>query len=316
MENKKIKGATITEYDGMRFRSKLESKVAKYLKDNNISFEYEPFRLCLLPSMIYDGQTLKSVHYTPDFKCGDFLIEVKGYPNDSWSLKRKLIISTIEKNNLHYKFREIHNITDLQEVLMEMSGSKEEWRTIAGFEGLYEVSNLGNVRSIQFHGKRRIKIMSLTDVRGYKLVKLRDWENKIFLSYPVHRLVAQAFIPNPENKPQVDHIDTNPSNNAVGNLRWVTSLENQNNPLTLEKLRRNLTIYNQSTKHKLDIQLSQGHPVIQYDRHGNMIARYPSISDAANRLGTTACCIKRVCDGDRKYHRNFIFKYDSNTETK
>ena len=316
MENKKIKGATITEYDGMRFRSKLESKVAKYLKDNNISFEYEPFRLCLLPSMIYNGQTLKCVHYTPDFKCGDFLIEVKGYPNDSWSLKRKLIISTIEKNNLPYKFREIHNITDLQEVLMEMSGSKEEWRTIAGFEGLYEVSNLGNVRSIQFHGKRRIKIMSLTDVRGYKLIKLRDWENKISLSYPVHRLVAQAFIPNPENKLQVDHIDTNPSNNAVGNLRWVTSLENQNNPLTLEKLRRNLTIYNRSTKDKLDIQLSQGHPVIQYDRHGNMIARYPSISDAANRLGTTACCIKRVCDGDRKYHRNFIFKYDSNTETK
>lgn len=316
MENKKIKGATVTEYNGIKFRSKLESRVAKYLNDHNIPFEYESFRLCLLPSITYNGQTFKSVHYTPDFKCGSFLIEVKGYPNDSWSLKRKLIISTIEKNNLPYKFREIHNITDLQEVLMEMSGNKEEWRTIAGFEGLYEVSNLGNVRSIQFHGKRRIKIMSLTDVGGYKLVKLRDWENKISLSYPVHRLVAQAFIPNPENKPQVDHIDTNPSNNAVGNLRWVTSLENQNNPLTLEELRHNLTIYNKSAKHKLDIQLSQGHPVIQYDRQGNMIARYPSISDAANRLGTTACCIKRVCDGDRKYHRNFIFKYDYSTETK
>lgn len=316
MENKKIKGATITEYKGIKFRSKLESKVAKYLIENNIPFEYEAIRLCLLPSIIYNGQTIRAVHYTPDFKCGNFLIEVKGYPNDSWSLKKKLIISTIEKNNLPYIFREVHSITDLQEVLMEMVGNKEEWRAVVGFEGLYEVSNLGNVRSIQFHGKRRNKLLSLTDVRGYKLVKLRDWENKVALSYPVHRLVAQSFIPNPENKPQVDHIDTNPSNNVVNNLRWVTSLENQNNPLTLEKLRTNLCSYNKSSKHKMDIQVSQGHPVIQYDRKGNMLAWFPSISDAANRIGTTACCIKRVCDGDRKYHRNFVFRYDYSTETK
>ena len=102
MENKKIKGATITEYDGMRFRSKLESKVAKYLKDNNISFEYEPFRLCLLPSMIYNGQTLKSVHYTPDFKLSingyTFYIEVKGYPNDLWPYKKKLFLKLIEND--------------------------------------------------------------------------------------------------------------------------------------------------------------------------------------------------------------------------
>lgn len=316
MENKKIKGATVTEYNGIKFRSKLESRVAKYLNDHNIPFEYEPFRLCLLPSITYNGQTFKSVHYTPDFKCGDFLIEVKGYPNDSWSLKRKLIISTIKSNNLPYKFREIHTITDLQEVLMEISGNKEEWKAVVGFEGLYEVSNLGNVRSIQFHGKKRNKLMTLTDVRGYKFAKLTDWENAVALSYPVHRLVAQAFIPNPENKSQVDHIDTNPSNNIVTNLRWVTPLENQNNPLTIERLRNSLTTYNKSDKHKLDVQIPQGHPVIQYDRNGNKLAWFPSINDAANKLGTTACCIKRVCDGDRKYHRNFIFKYDYSTETK
>lgn len=311
MVNKKIKGATVTEYNGIKFRSKLESRVARFLEDNNIQFEYESFKLCLLPTIRYNGQTIRSVHYTPDFKCGDFLIEAKGYPNDSWSLKKKLIIATIERDHLPYKFREVHNIIDLKKVIAEMFGRIEEWKAVVGFEGLYEVSNLGNVRSIQFHGKRRNKLMSPTDVKGYKFVKLRDWEDKVELSYPIHRLVAQAFIPNPENKPQVDHIDTNPSNNTVGNLRWVTSLENQNNPLTLERLKANMTAYNKSDKHKLDVQTSQGHPVIQYDRNGNFIAKFPSINDAANKLGTTACCIKRVCDGNRKYHRNFVFKYDS-----
>lgn len=186
----------------------------------------------------------------------------------------------------------------------------EIWKPIVGFEDLYEVSNLGNVRSLQFHGKKRVRNMSLSSNRlGYKLVKLRDWKKGICGSYKVHRLVAIAFIPNPDNKPQVDHIDTNPSNNVVTNLRWTTSLENQNNPITLQRLQKSIIEYNKSEHHKLKVQQTMGHPIVQYDMCGNIIEEFPSINYAATKLNTTACCIKRVCDGDRQHHRHFIFKY-------
>lgn len=309
--NKKIKGAKSGEFEGTKYRSQLEIRIAKFLKSKNIPFEYESIRLELLPSIKYNGQTLKSVHYTPDFKCGDYLIEAKGYPNDSWSLKKKLIIKTIIDKSLPYKFREVHSIQELNKVLNEMQGLEEEWRPVVGFEELYEVSNLGNIRSIQFHGKKRLKLMTLTsDKRGYKHVKLRNWANSVGKPYQVHRLVAEAFIPNPDNRPQVGHIDTDPSNNVVTNLRWVTGLENQNNPITLDRLRRNMCKYNKSQHHKIDIQEARGHPVIQLSQSGEILNRFPSISEAAIHLNTTASCIKRSCDGERKHHRKFIFRYE------
>lgn len=309
--NKKIKGAKSGEFEGTKYRSQLEIRIAKFLKSKNIPFEYESIRLELLPSIKYNGQTLKSVHYTPDFKCGDYLIEAKGYPNDSWSLKKKLIIKTIIDKSLPYKFREVHSIQELNKVLNEMQGLEEEWRPVVGFEELYEVSNLGNIRSIQFHGKKRLKLMTLTsDKRGYKHVKLRNWANSVGKPYQVHRLVAEAFIPNPDNRPQVGHIDTDPSNNVVTNLRWVTGLENQNNPITLDRLRRNMCKYNKSQHHKIDIQEARGHPVIQLSQSGEILNRFPSISEAAIHLNTTASCIKRVCGGERKHHRKFIFRYE------
>ena len=315
MVNKKVINATKVKVGEVEYRSKFERSVAKYLEDNNIPFEYEKHRLELIPTQKYNGQTLRAVHYTPDFVCGNFIIEAKGYPNDSWSLKKKVIIQNILSKKLPYEFREIHSLRELKEVINEILGIIEEWKSVVGFEKLYEVSNLGNVRSLQYHGKRRIKIMSLSnDKLGYKLVKLRDWNNSIVGSYKVHRLVAQAFIPNPDNKEQVDHIDTNPANNIVSNLRWVTPLENQNNPITIGRLRDNLISYNKSSKHKEDVQKSQGFPVIQLSKCHEIIAEYPSINDAANKLGTDASCIKRVCDGVRKHHRNFIFKYGTNTE--
>ena len=108
---------------------------------------------------------------------------------------------------------------------------EEVWKPIEGYEGLYEVSNLGRVRSLEFRNNhvlvRRNKILSATDNgHGYKIVGLRTSSDDRRRNYYVHRLVAAAFVKNPNNLPVVDHIDHDRSNNVASNLQWVTQAEN------------------------------------------------------------------------------------------
>lgn len=104
---------------------------------------------------------------------------------------------------------------------------EEIWKDVVGFEGLYLVSNLGKVRSL-VRGTKLIDksegIMAKTKHKGYEYVNI--WKDGKCKKGIVHRLVAQAFIPNPENKPCVNHKDFNRSNNSVENLEWVTYREN------------------------------------------------------------------------------------------
>ena len=111
----------------------------------------------------------------------------------------------------------------------------EVWKDIEGYEGLYQVSNFGNIKSLAriVHSEKRSdykikeKVLKQSDTTtGYKKVELHK-DNKKRKSFKVHRLVAQAFIPNPENKREVNHIDGNKHNNNVNNLEWVTSSENK-----------------------------------------------------------------------------------------
>lgn len=95
----------------------------------------------------------------------------------------------------------------------------EEWRDVVGYEEKYEVSNCGNVRSF----KTKILLNPPLTPKGYVRVSLYNKKSK---NYLVHRLVAEAFIPNPDNKPFINHIDGNKENNRISNLEWTTSSEN------------------------------------------------------------------------------------------
>lgn len=108
----------------------------------------------------------------------------------------------------------------------------EEWKSIDKYPS-YLISNLGRIRKGDI-------ILNEYDKYGYKIVSVKDKDGKQ-RSVSVHRLVCEAFIPNPENKPQVDHINTVRNDNRVENLRWVTPLENITNPLTLEHLEKHPT---------------------------------------------------------------------------
>ena len=120
----------------------------------------------------------------------------------------------------------------------------EIWKDIKGYEGLYQVSNKGRVKSLnryannngtlQFRPERILKQNIQKAGRSRRCTVALSKKSKI-KRIRVHRLVAEAFIPNPENKPQIDHIDTNMENNNVENLRWVTHKENMNNPLTRKR---------------------------------------------------------------------------------
>lgn len=104
----------------------------------------------------------------------------------------------------------------------------EIWKDIPNYEGLYQISSYGRVKS--FYKKERILKPSIQHFKykskNYKREKIELSKNSIRKSFKIHRLVAQTFIPNPDNKPQVNHIDGNPLNNNVNNLEWCTNQEN------------------------------------------------------------------------------------------
>ena len=173
----------------------------------------------------------------------------------------------------------------------------EEWRDIAGFEDLYQVSDKGRVRSktrrVRFGNRWRVAegriLKQSTDAYGYNIVILSNGA-KCRKTSKVHRLVAQAFIPNPENLDVVDHIDCNKQNNDVSNLRWCTSAQN-----TRYAYENGLIHQTEESIRKLVERSSK--PVVRDD--GEI---YPSVRAAARANGVTDNAIHHVLH-ERKYHR-------------
>lgn len=173
----------------------------------------------------------------------------------------------------------------------------EEWRDVRGYEGLYQVSNTGKVRSLNYmHTGKIHQISPRTTKDGYQDVLLH--KNGVRKLIRVHRLVAIAFIPNPYNKPEVDHIDTNPSNNNVENLRWVTSLENKQNPISLQHRRDNVTGSKNPMYGKCGSKHKRSKAVVCIST-GEV---FESICIAANKYNLSTSLISSCCKGKRNYH--------------
>ena len=140
---------------------------------------------------------------------------------------------------------------------------EEVWKPIKDYEGLYEISNLGRVKSLNYRGTGKGKILkNIKDRKGYlKVCLTKNGRHKIFR---VHRLVAEAFIPNPNNYPIVNHKDEVPSNNCVDNLEWCTYAYNNT--------------YNNRHERAGDAEV---HTVGVYDVEMHLIHKFPSITKAS-----------------------------------
>lgn len=194
-----------------------------------------------------------------------------------------------------------------------MNGEQvEEWKDVVGFEGLYEVSNFGRVRS-----KNTSKfLIGGLDRKGYQRVTLR--KNGKTYTHLVHRLVAIAFIPNQEGKSFIDHINTIANDNRVENLRWCTYVENNNNPITraknsAAKTERNHPLYGKyhrtSTIEKMR-NSKKNVSIVQFDRKMNLIRKWKSISEAERECGIPHGNIIRCCNGERHTAGSFIWRCD------
>ena len=177
--------------------------------------------------------------------------------------------------------------------------------------GRYAVDALGGVYSlINNAGKRRavpFKLSPKMSREGYWFVgtyEKKGGHRTRHCRY-VHRLVAEGFIPNPSNKPQVNHKDGNKSNNSLGNLEWVTEAEN-----TRHAFAQGLRVGNPTYKGKFNEQHNKSRPVEMLTLSGELVKRFPSMQEA-QRQGFSQGNISAVINGKRKSHKGHLWKFSS-----
>lgn len=163
---------------------------------------------------------------------------------------------------------------------------KELWKDIKEYEGIYQVSNLGRIKRVETD---RI-LKGMKDTIGYLRVDL--YKNHTASKKLIHRLVAQAFIPNPENKLQVNHIDEDKTNNMVSNLEWMTAKENSNYGTRTERMAKTRSI-----------------PIMATNLTTGESTEFYSGKECARQLGLDNSNIAKVLKGRLTQTGGFTFKY-------
>lgn len=163
---------------------------------------------------------------------------------------------------------------------------KEIWKNIKDYDGLYQVSNLGNIKNF----KNNKILNGYYDKDGYKRICLY---NKGKRYYPfVHRIVAETFIPNPDNLPCINHKNEIKDDNVISNLEWCTIKYNNN--------------YGNRNK---KISINNRKKVAQYSLNMNLIKKFNSITEASKEIKTSTSHISGCCKGKYKTVKGYIWKY-------
>lgn len=186
---------------------------------------------------------------------------------------------------------------------------REIWKDVKGYEGYYQISNLGNLKSVDRevqHSRGGTRILKGKTIRPgktnwYYLVCLQKHGKRKYTT--IHRLIAIAFIPNPENKPFINHINANGFDNRIENLEWCTQSENIKHAYKMgapsPKPMLGRTGYDSST----------GKEIIQMDMEGNIIKKYGSGMQAAKELNLSQAKISECARGKKIQYNGYKWKY-------
>lgn len=188
----------------------------------------------------------------------------------------------------------------------------EIWVDIDDYEGLYKVSNLGRIKSLDFNHTGKVGILTQKD-NNYLEVKLS--KNKIPKYKSVHRLVAIAFIPNPLNKPQVNHISGDKTDNRISNLEWNTRSENMQHAydIGLNKKGKEHHWFGKGKEHYLFGRIGKENPtskiIYQYTLQGDFIKKWDSLSDIKRELNYNIGNISLCANGKYKSAGGYFWSY-------
>lgn len=209
----------------------------------------------------------------------------------------------------------------------------EIWKDIEGYEGFYQISNWGRVKSLKRKGNSKERILTASNNNTKKYWRVQLSKNDKIKHFAVHRLVALAFIPNPQNLSQVNHKDENKDNNNASNLEWVTAKQNtnygtrnkraskkmkgkykgENHPMYgkhhLEETKEKISKANKGKHHSEEAKQKMRKPILQFTKNMVFIREWDSAKSVNIELNINDSSITKCCKNKLKSAYGFIWQY-------